>query len=1379
MKRLLLTFLLSFLTLPLIAQCPSSGFIQLLSQEDVDSFLVEYPNCTEIFQELQINGLDITNLAGLQNLTAVESLSIINNDNLESLDGLQNLESVVGTHFRISNNPALQNLDGLSGLTTVDGLSFDISFNASLSQIDGLANASIITSEFTVAHNAVLENLNGLVGISEIIDAPLFNIVYNASLISISGLSNAQITGAGQFSISHNNSLTSLQGLDGAYGFIDILEVSNNNALQNISALSGISVAGMIVILDNPVLTSLDGLDGIESGYNNFLSFDIINNNQLVNISALNGIDQNLISDFSLFNNPNLSECSSFWLCNLIGNTTNAFLDIYNNAPGCNSIEEVEENCVACPSGDLILNSQDDVNAISINYPDCSIISGLVIEGSDITDLTPLSNISEVLGNIIIQNNTVLENLQGLENLVSYSGEELIISNNPELTSIEGLSNLVNAASDINTFVKVENNSSLNSLEGLQSVDFSSIGEVYIVNNDALENLIGLEHVSFVFSLILSDNENLTSLSGLDNYNEGMDLTLNNNPNLTTVNLPSFETIHYLTISNNTLLENISGLSSLQNVFVGISIVNNDSLINLEGLNGVDLSSGIDDLNITDNDILSTCTADFVCSYIANGSQAIIANNDEGCNSVEEVDMLCRPCDFPIVLSSQEEVDNFPTLYLNCPNGILNGLTIEGNDIVDLTPLNVITSVENGLVISGNPLLENLSGLEELVSVDLFEINQNEQLTSLATFSSELIVEHLSLYGNASLTNLLGFDNIQRIDILGIIAATGLTSLNGFPNAQSSILEIDIYGTSQLSDINALSNINSAAIISIISNEMLINLNGFDGLTIVESGVIISENEVLESLQGLNNLTSGTEQIVITANPLLTDIAALGSMMTTSLNTLQITDNNILEICSNLAICNYLNSGGVATINNNSEGCNSIEEIQDACEVYFNTISGTLAFDFNNDGCDTSDYDASNIIISTTNGIDTYTSITDRDGYYELNVPTGVYTSSVVQSSLPDDFIGSPDTIETIFENLGENEEILFCLIAENERIDVSISLLPLQDPRPGVIASYVIQYENLGTLPVSGNIIYEFDNEIMFYQNSSLSTTSINENSIEWEYANLAPFESRTFVVSFELFIPPTVQGGEELSSVVQITPLNEDVNTRNNIIALKEIVVNSYDPNDKAVVQGSEILEEQVGDYLDYLVRFQNTGTADALEVVVTDTLSENLDWSSFRILDASHDYRVEITNGNEIAFIFEDINLPPEEVDAPGSNGYIAFEIKTNDNLIIGDSVENTANIYFDFNEPIITNTVVTTVVEPLSIQKFTNKTIQVIPNPSSNYFKIESEHSLEIKNIELFSLYGQVVLKTTSKDVDISSLSTGLYLLKVNTDQGIFTKRIIKN
>src|SRR5690606_18807090 len=139
----------------------------------------------------------------------------------------------------------------------------------------------------------------------------------------------------------------------------------------------------------------------------------------------------------------------------------------------------------------------------------------------------------------------------------------------------------------------------------------------------------------------------------------------------------------------------------------------------------------------------------------------------------------------------------------------------------------------------------------------------------------------------------------------------------------------------------------------------------------------------------------------------------------------------------------------------------------------------------------------------------------------------------------------------------------------------------------------------------------------------------------------------------------------------------------------------------------------------YLDYLIRFQNTGTASAINVRILDTLHPKLDWSTLVPISASHDYYVHITNGNQVEFIFDDINLPHEGSNEPESHGFVAYKIKPKSDVQVGDIISGDAAIYFDFNPPIITNMVLTEIVEFLGLTDNTAPVNQVIiyPNPTN--------------------------------------------------------------
>ena len=225
---------------------------------------------------------------------------------------------------------------------------------------------------------------------------------------------------------------------------------------------------------------------------------------------------------------------------------------------------------------------------------------------------------------------------------------------------------------------------------------------------------------------------------------------------------------------------------------------------------------------------------------------------------------------------------------------------------------------------------------------------------------------------------------------------------------------------------------------------------------------------------------------------------------------------------------------------------------------------------------------------------------------------------------------------------------------------------------------------------------------------------------------------------------------------------------------------MVNSYDPNDKRVLEGSQVHIDDAGKYLNYIVRFQNTGTANAQRVAIRDTLSANLDWNSLQMISSSDSYQMNIKNGNAVEFVFDGINLPYEDADEEGSQGYIAYKIKPKSDIVVGDIIAGDAAIYFDFNEPIITNEVSTEFVEELSVaSRDFSAEVNLYPNPTSGVISIQNNSALPIENVEFYSITGQKVLTSTSTQIDLSALNSGVYFIKLIAEEGTsITKKVVK-
>mgnify|MGYP000439295091 CR=1 FL=1 len=188
---------------------------------------------------------------------------------------------------------------------------------------------------------------------------------------------------------------------------------------------------------------------------------------------------------------------------------------------------------------------------------------------------------------------------------------------------------------------------------------------------------------------------------------------------------------------------------------------------------------------------------------------------------------------------------------------------------------------------------------------------------------------------------------------------------------------------------------------------------------------------------------------------------------------------------------------------------------------------------------------------------------------------------------------------------------------------------------------------------------------------------------------------------------------------------------------------------------------------------------GTANANNVLIKDVINTSmLDITSLMPLHSSHNFITRIKNANEIEFVFENINLP---FDDANNDGYIAFKIKTLETLVIGDIFENKAEIYFDYNFPIITNTASTEIVAPLSIGEQNFKTIKLHPNQTNSKLNIRSSQIIE--KLKVIDINGRVLKSITISNseysLDVSNLSNGIYFIELQSGTLKQTQKFIKN
>lgn len=296
-------------------------------------------------------------------------------------------------------------------------------------------------------------------------------------------------------------------------------------------------------------------------------------------------------------------------------------------------------------------------------------------------------------------------------------------------------------------------------------------------------------------------------------------------------------------------------------------------------------------------------------------------------------------------------------------------------------------------------------------------------------------------------------------------------------------------------------------------------------------------------------------------------------------------------------------------------------------------------------------------------------------------------------------------------------------------------------------------------------------------------SVSSTQPITLYYSYTGLPPQQNVSIQLYVQVPLIPTVFLGQLVTNSATVTlDNNTDLALDNNSSSCTTTVVGSYDPNDKQVFNANnESIDgpATIGDtLLRYLIRFQNTGTDTAFTVVIRDTLDEHLNVSSFRFIAASHNVEIEFYEERIVHFVFNNILLPDSNVNEPGSHGFVEFDIEVLNKTQL-DEVSNQAAIYFDFNPPIYTNTVVT--ARMVGISETTQLPVHVFPNPTSGLLSVNIGGQ-PIELVEIYDLMGRKVMvqavgNSIQAEIDATDLNGGVYIVRVLSGGSWFQERVV--
>ncbi len=440
------------------------------------------------------------------------------------------------------------------------------------------------------------------------------------------------------------------------------------------------------------------------------------------------------------------------------------------------------------------------------------------------------------------------------------------------------------------------------------------------------------------------------------------------------------------------------------------------------------------------------------------------------------------------------------------------------------------------------------------------------------------------------------------------------------------------------------------------------------------------------------------------------------------------------------------------------------------------TVQGTSYMDYNlNCTKQTNEPGVPNTVILIEPG-PIYTN-TRSNGTYAADLVPGNYTVTQLSTVVDEHCMGTPQAFTisgagTITRNFPDTALV---------PLDVAMNIFS-GAARPGFELQYAMRISNMSP-GQSGAITVgmEYD-PVLEFTSATPAPSSVSGNTLTWDQSQLTAFQHRNFIVLFQ--VPPDVGLlGHELVATANVGTANADGNPDNNTKVNYRTITGAYDPNDKLAYTSSgstSTWQINADEWIDYTIRFQNTGTDTAFHVLITDTLPANLDPGTIEMGAASHNFTWQLRDAGTLKFYFMNILLPDSNVNEPRSHGFIGFRIRPHLPILPGTTIENTANIYFDFNPPVITEPSVLVAEFSTGVSSIGGSGLFIAPVPANDRVFVSSTGLME--EIIVLSADGRSVVRrkvrSATAELDVSTLAAGSYLLLItNADGSVQRAKII--
>ncbi|MCX7649693.1 MAG: T9SS type A sorting domain-containing protein [Flavobacteriales bacterium] len=448
-----------------------------------------------------------------------------------------------------------------------------------------------------------------------------------------------------------------------------------------------------------------------------------------------------------------------------------------------------------------------------------------------------------------------------------------------------------------------------------------------------------------------------------------------------------------------------------------------------------------------------------------------------------------------------------------------------------------------------------------------------------------------------------------------------------------------------------------------------------------------------------------------------------------------------------------------------------------------NRIQGKIYSDLNGNGLWDSTEMALPQVVVWANNNPAFITHSGSNGFYDLPVPQGSH--SVALATVPQYYTPTgPSNYTVAFPALGAiSSGHDFPLMPQGNVHDLRVDLTALTLPKPGYVLAYLITCQNVGTVAQNASVSLEFSPLVNFLT-AAPPFDYFNANTLTWNLGTLNPLASAVMVVQFQ--VPVSAPLGAPVAATAHGYPQANDNQPADNVSVANLTVVGPYDPNYKEVDKDT-LWSVNPPSFLTYTIHFQNVGNAPAHTVLLRDTLSSLLLPQTIQIISSSHQpMDWTLRDGHILEFRFDNIMLPDSASDPIGSCGFVKFRIQHVPTWCLNEVVGNFADIYFDYNLPIRTNTATTVYAQSsvaLDAPSYAPGFL-MYPNPATLHVMIRDlPESSQSAALHLTDAQGRRVHRmilpagTTSLVLPCEHFAPGVYWLEYVYDKGAARQRFV--